>query len=441
MYALFYICLIIVFIIILYIHIRISMHIHRNTENFININNVDLIGIENANKTKTPEIEIHIDESKYNNFIKMQNKMNKDIIDKINRLNNENNILLNNMNTTSDSTISPADFKLMKKMSTESDKNTDNKLYNYASMCLVDQSSTINNNIAKYAIDNNMNTYNQTDMELAWLKLTLPDMVEIDNIVIYNRKETNTIKSRIVPSTLSIYDNDNNKTYEYKISEVNDIYRINNIYVVGKVIKLQLENINYLHILNIEIWGKKSQSCEYYKQKMINSTNKDKYMSLYKSCNILNENKSAKTENANANDLDVMNNLAVAYDDIVKSKQEKYNKERDNALIQLKEIEKQKILEEQVERSAKLYGLPAPPPKYTQSEIDKYTKASIPYKRKNLTERQKADCMILINNISIANDKAQELGRLSEKMTYLIPSAKKASTDYENLQKKYDMTC
>ena len=138
-------------------------------------------------------------------------------------------------------------------------------------------------------------------------------------------------------------------------------------------------------------------------------------------------------------------------DALVKERAEEYDKiiEKQQALQQIKSEEAKKLWvkveaqlkkEQDITKQAQKIGLPPPPPMYTQVQVD-IIKKNIPVTPNKMTAEQKAQCMTLLNTAMTLRSKADDYGRQATFVPYLIPTAKKYSTDYQVAWDKYGAVC
>lgn len=117
------------------------------------------------------------------------------------------------------------------------------------------QSSNYGQFPAANAIDGNFMTFNHTQEEQsAWWQVRLPKEVYIDKIVIKNRKDC--CQDRLKSFDLIVMDDDNkaitSKYYPDSLPE----YTVTGINRIGRIIRIQLREKNYLHLGEVSVYGK-----------------------------------------------------------------------------------------------------------------------------------------------------------------------------------------
>lgn len=116
------------------------------------------------------------------------------------------------------------------------------------------QSSYYENFVANNAIDGNNMTYNHTqDDNNAWWQVTLPRDTYITKINILNRQDC--CKERLSNFDVTILDH-NNVVVTSKYYEVaGNAISWDNINQIGRMVKVQLRNKNYLHMAEVNVYG------------------------------------------------------------------------------------------------------------------------------------------------------------------------------------------
>lgn len=332
-------------------------------------------------------------------------------------------------------------------------KSQTNTNQNWARQGVATQSTTFENRFAKLAIDNQLNTYNQTDVGNSWWQVELPSVIAINNIKVNNRTDTYQIKSRLVPFKIIIINNNGVNVGEKRFDDVQDNYLWDAVNLIGKKVRIELINNNYLHMNEVEVWGQISEECQVYQnqydklnreinEKLLNNSStsnqmeikKLKNQSLYQSCIKLNPQDQNKRQM-------LVTEQADAYDQILKVKEQENQKQIQEAQEQMKEIETSQQQEKLVAQQARELGLPPPPPKFTQQEIDEVKNKLQTLNVKPLTIEQKAQCMTLLNNAQNQRNKAEDLGRMTQSIPSLIASAKQAALDANQAMDTYKLKC
>ena len=118
------------------------------------------------------------------------------------------------------------------------------------------QSSVYGQFPAVNTIDGNMMTFNHTKNEPhAWWQLTLPKDVYITKIHLFNRRDC--CQERLSNFTIKILDQDGKDIVSYfqKGSTQETVW--NGVNRIGRIIKVQLNGRNYLHLSDFKVFGKK----------------------------------------------------------------------------------------------------------------------------------------------------------------------------------------
>ena len=129
------------------------------------------------------------------------------------------------------------------------------------------QSSTYDNYTSNLAVDGQYETFSQTLNDISpWFKLKLPKDIFIKTIHIENRKTTNKdILNRLRDFDVTIFDSNGiiitAKHFDYGGEGVT----WDNINVIGRLIKIQLRNQDYLHINQLNVFGNTSFNKKYNK--------------------------------------------------------------------------------------------------------------------------------------------------------------------------------
>lgn len=332
--------------------------------------------------------------------------------------------------------------------------NLDMKNLDWAPRSKATQSSTFNKLSAKLAIDGNLDTYSQTDIteKPSWFQLELPEQVEVNKIVINNRLGSYSIRSRLPPFTLKLYNNNGALVGSKTFKTVKNTYTWDNIYLVAQKVKLVQENKNYLHIAGIEVWGVKALSCEEYSQEhsaiqskldtaLLNKTNYDSQLQnrsqflsqLLKSCTKL-----SKSAGSARNKL--IDQQAAAYDKVLAAQREAQTEKVKKAQKLWKTVQKEVEKEKKVAAEAKQLGLPPPPPRYSADQIN-IVKKNLKLPKVNLTKEQKANCMVLLNSAMAAKEKAEQVGHQAAQIPFMRTRAQKLGQESDAKWQLYKSKC
>ena len=105
------------------------------------------------------------------------------------------------------------------------------------------------------AIDGNFMTFSHTQEEQsAWWQVRLPKEVYIEKIVIKNRKDC--CQDRLKSFDLIIMDSDNKAITSKYYPDSQPEYTITGINRIGRIIRVQLREKNYLHLGEVSVYGK-----------------------------------------------------------------------------------------------------------------------------------------------------------------------------------------
>ncbi len=322
--------------------------------------------------------------------------------------------------------------------------NSSHQYRNWATDGIATQSSTADQNLAKYAIDGDLQSYNQTNKGLSWWQVDLLKPIAIRHIKIHNRTDNSEIKSRIVPFQVSIVNSSGAMVAEKKFTTIENVYTWDLIFVIGQSVKIELMSNNYLHMKEVEIWGELGQSCPTYQKQLEklktleqssqNQLRQQRLQTLIQSCQLLTHTGQQTKSNQIAEQ-------AKAYDKVVEMKTIENQKQVEKATQEMAKIKaEQQELVIMNQKSLK-YGLQPLTDKYTKNDIAKVQERLKPYKPRTLTEVEKAQCIGLYNDLNAKKQKADETGQMSQANPLLMPQAQTLATEYENMLKIYTATC
>lgn len=117
------------------------------------------------------------------------------------------------------------------------------------------QSSGYGQYPAVNAIDGNFMTFSHTqNQQGAWWQVRLPKEVYIDKIVIKNRKDC--CQDRIVDSDVMVMDSNGTVLVRKHIGDVQPEYTFTGINRIGRIVRVQLRKQNYLHLGEVQVYGK-----------------------------------------------------------------------------------------------------------------------------------------------------------------------------------------
>lgn len=324
------------------------------------------------------------------------------------------------------------------------------------------QSSTEKDMLASKAIDGNLDTFSQTTLgtDKNWIKVELPSDIEIHKIVIGNRLGNYSIRERLPPFVVEVHNSFGAKVGMKRFKSIRNEYVWEPVELVGKMVTLRQENLNYLHISQFSVFGYNAYTCDEYQQKYMKYRDmvdqmlldpkpekaqslaeskatyiktRDLYQKLSESCGKLN----IKTK---AEQKKLVKERAKAYDKILAQQRAKKKIKVEKAKKLWKKVEAQVEKEKKTRAEAKKLGLPPPPPLYTEKQIADIRKATA-FNEARMTDTQKAQCMHLLNSATRKRKKAEDYGRTAAFIPFLRPTAKKYGRRSERAWQKYNRIC
>ena len=313
------------------------------------------------------------------------------------------------------------------------------KFKDWASEGQATQSSTYKFLQASSAIDGNMDTFSQTEIDpnhTSWLKLSLPTSVEINKIIIENRKDSPgsfLMRKRLPPFTVTIRNAEGMVTASKMFTDILQTYTWTDIFVVGSEITIEQQKKNYLSVADLKVYGVKAKGCDYYEKELAFniSTASTLLQKLKESACLKGVSKEAQQE--------TLKIQAKKFDEIIKKQTAAQTKQVKQAQTVIKTIEAQQLKERQLAAQAKRFGLPPPEPIYTKAQINKLKSSVKPVERK-LTEDEKADCMNLNTRIQTLT---QQVSDMSSKMDEDSPIGpmEQMGNELKQLQDLYSTKC
>ena len=303
----------------------------------------------------------------------------------------------------------------------------------------ISQSSTFDNFKAENAIDGKFDTYSQTDMPAngtSWLSLILPSPIEISKIVIHNRADVPgsfSNRERLPPFSVIIKNSAGATVDTKKFTDILSEYVWDDVYMVGTEVRIEQEKQNYLHIAEIEVFGVKGNKCEFYEEQMsIKSLNVSSIFKKLKdsACLIL---------SAPPNDADIKLK-AKQFDNILSATNAVQQVKHEEAKKLKVVIDRQQEIEKEVAARARRLGLPPPPEKFNQEQIDLVTKHLTP-QVKILTDEQKAECLKLYNTSASIKAQIEEMAPKIDKDPSMATIAQQLATKYNTVWNSYQSTC
>lgn len=346
----------------------------------------------------------------------------------------------------------------VKRMMAEMDRTHPRKYQDWAKLGKATQSSTHKDLDANRAIDGNLDTYNHTGITngVSWLKVELPKAVEIQKIEVSNRLGSYSIRNRLSPFTIEVYNGFGAKVGSKHFTGTRSEYIWNQVELVGKSVRIIQSDKNYLHVSRVSVFGEEALSCSTYDEKYIKYRNMvDRILLDPKAKEVKNKALYIKQRRLFQKLKDSCGKLDVTtkkeQDQLVKERAKAYDKviEKKKALNAIKakkakkiwkKIEKQIAKEKKTAEDAKKLGLPPPPPLYTKDQIAK-VKKNLKFASKNMTDMKKARCMQMLNDAVSKRSKAEDFGRTAQFIPLLIPEAKRKGRESQRAWERYNREC
>lgn len=326
------------------------------------------------------------------------------------------------------------------------------KLKDWAKVGVATQSSTRNKMHASLAIDGNLDTFNQTEIEAdpSWWKVEFPKQIELTKVVIGNRLGSHNIRNRLPPFKIEIY-NQNGALVRFKTFEdVRSEYIWEQPVVVAKVVRVvQTDDPHFLHMSTVEAWGFEAQSCD-----------------MYQSEQLTLEKKIKGQDKPNPKDLDRKGLLKKYHDSCIKmsSAQSDQKKELDSAKAEAyskvlaqqsiarkeqakkaremyKKVRKELDEDKKLAEEAKQLGMPPPPSRYTEAQAQKLKNQSQYLQPPSMSEAKKAQCMGMMSNAINKRNEAVSFGQAAMFIPLLIPVAKKKGEHSADAWAAYNEAC
>ena len=160
--------------------------------------------------------------------------------------------------------------------------------------------------------------------------------------------------------------------------------------------------------------------------------------------NMNNTNNTDTNTNTNMNNMNNTNDVenAKQYDIQMKPVLDQYEKNREDALKKIKDINIYLKKESDAKELAKKYGLPDPPAKYKKEDIDKLNKtATKKNKYYSLSMKEKSNCYLLLQDANSKQQKLQDMGDQVDSKPYLQSQIETYSAIYQKAQDLYNNTC
>jgi hypothetical protein len=133
---------------------------------------------------------------------------------------------------------------------------------------------------------------------------------------------------------------------------------------------------------------------------------------------------------------------ALEYENVLALQNKQNSQKVQKAKLKLIDIIKYQNKEKESAFYAKKYGLPPPPVKYTQADIEQTKQdAQLNTTSLSLSTQQKAQCMLLLDDYNTKNEKLQDMGNMAAEQPYLAAQLQKYSTVANNAHQLYLSTC
>jgi hypothetical protein len=313
------------------------------------------------------------------------------------------------------------------------------KYKDWAKTGAASQSSTFGSYPASNAIDGNADTFSHTDMlpnSNSWLNLKLTQPIEINKIVIENRKDTSgsvSMRKRLPPFTVIVKNQNGVEVASKTFNEIFQTYVWNDVFAVGSQVTIQQLKKNYLHVAEIKVFGVPAHPCDYYEKKI--AVNRERVSPIFQQLKI-----SACTKPASALASPELIAAQAAKFDQANKKQIALQKAKTQQATKLwSKITQQQTLERQMAAQAKRLGLAPPKPMYSKDQVA-LVKKNMDTGAANLTDVQKAECVQLTNKINELSEKIKKAQKTLG-ATAALEVAKQVSFQIQELQEKYKKLC
>lgn len=313
------------------------------------------------------------------------------------------------------------------------------KFKDWAAEGQVTQSSTYKSLHASNAIDGKMDTFSHTEIkpnQNSWLKLSLPTSVEINKIIIENRKDSPgsfQLRKRLPPFTVTIRNAAGMVTASKMFTDILQTYTWSDIFVVGSQITIEQQKKNYLSVADIKVYGLKAKGCDYYEKKLAfnMSTASTLLQKLKESACLRGESKETQQE--------TLKIQAKKFDEIIKKQTAVQMKQVKQVQKVITSIEAQQLKDRQLAAQAKRYGLEPPKPMYTNAQINELKSSLNPVERK-LTEAEKAECMNINTRIQTLTQQASDMAATMGDSSPIGPM-ERIGNELKQLQDLYTTKC
>lgn len=347
----------------------------------------------------------------------------------------------------------------IKRFMAEHNRTESKKYQDWAKLGVASQSSTKGDLDASRAIDGNLDTYNHTDItpgSNSWLKVVLPVNVEVQKIVVSNRLGNFSIRDRLAPFVVEVYNGLGAKVGSKRFTGTRNEYVWNEVELVGKTVRILQEQKNFLHVGKLSVFGVQATDCGDYERKYMKYRdlvdkilldpgsaelrNKELYIKQRRLYQKLKDSCSKLDVTTKKERDGIVKERAKAYDKILNQKKALQKIKADKAKKLWVKMEKQLKKEQKTTDEAKKLGLPPPPPKYSQAQIA-IVKKNLKFASQTLSTAKKARCMHLLNEAMSKKSKAEDYGRTAAFIPLLIPTAKKYGRDAERAWSRYNNEC
>lgn len=305
----------------------------------------------------------------------------------------------------------------------------------WAPLGQAEQSSTYSHYSASNALDGNLKTFSQTEMptvnNTSYYTLKLSRPIEVNKVVLLNVLNAN--KKRLIPFKIIILNQNDVEVAVKRFTDVLDEYVWDNIFVVASTIKIVQEERNYLHIVELNVFGTEARDCEFY-QNNVSNNSEDNFLTLKDSaCKIINKTEKMK-----------LDEQAKKFDKIVHNKAKLHKKKTQLSKKAWDVIQRQQEIEKETAATAERYGLPPPPSKFTDEQIS-LIKKTISQPIKKLTKAQKAQCATLYDEAMKYQKASQKLAENSANQNsnskYYQTLAKNSADKYNEKWNEYQNKC
>lgn len=311
--------------------------------------------------------------------------------------------------------------------------------------CKIIQSSTMRD--AYKAIDGNKSTSSATNIEKnPFIEIEFIQAVEVNSIYLLFNKT-------MQPTMITLFNANNGKVFEQEVSGNVVEYKYDNVFKIGKKLRVQIKNAeDSIELKEVNVLGRSAKNCDYYVNKLFKImernkdllltrkiTNNDKleekmFNQYYESCMLLDEAK--EKERA-----DIMEQEANEYNKILDNREKMLKEQAEYFRKELEQVKAEMAEDDKINEEAKSLGLKGIRPKYTQEYLDEL-KGKAEFKGlPRLEGAHGSFCYRLLNKSRNLRNKAENVTSQLENVPILQPVAEMSSRHSDNAQDMYKKYC